>query len=198
MWELLRNNLKRLESVEAFKSKIKGWIPENCPCRICKPYIYQVGFIQIHLNRFESIYLIYLYQIIGQLTLISLLFCYLIILFFCIICMMHFNLSTENEQIINNNNINQNPVLCPYTNKTNEHLNILANLQANSLLCRPTLIRNVPQSRLKKDAMTNLPTINYMLFDLTKVSSVRKGTSTCLMYDSCHDKINYHFIELCF
>ena len=52
IWELLPNNLKRLESVEAFKSKIKGWIPENCPCRTCKPYIYQVGFIQIHLNRF--------------------------------------------------------------------------------------------------------------------------------------------------
>ena len=45
IWELLPNNLKRLESVEAFKSKIKGWIPENCPCRICKPCIYQVGFI---------------------------------------------------------------------------------------------------------------------------------------------------------
>ena len=25
--------------------------------------------------------------------------------------------------------INQSPVLCPHTNKTNEHLNILANLQ---------------------------------------------------------------------
>ena len=45
IWELLPNNLKRLESVEVFKSKIKGWIPKNCPCRICKPYIYQMGFI---------------------------------------------------------------------------------------------------------------------------------------------------------
>ena len=45
IWELLSNNLKRLESVEAFKSKIKGWILKNCPCRICKPYIYHVGFI---------------------------------------------------------------------------------------------------------------------------------------------------------
>ena len=45
IWELLPNNLKRLESVEAFKSKIKGWIPENGPCRICKPYIYRVDFI---------------------------------------------------------------------------------------------------------------------------------------------------------
>ena len=50
--ELLLNNLKRLESVEAFKSKIKDWIPENCPYKIYKPYIYQKGFIQIHLDRF--------------------------------------------------------------------------------------------------------------------------------------------------
>ena len=45
MWELLPNNLKILESVEVFKSKIKGWILENRPCRIYKPYIYQLGFI---------------------------------------------------------------------------------------------------------------------------------------------------------
>ena len=44
IWKLLLNNLKILESVEAFKSKIKGWIPENCHYRICKPYIYQESF----------------------------------------------------------------------------------------------------------------------------------------------------------
>ena len=34
--------------------------------------------------------------------------------------MMYFNLSTENEEklIINNSNINQNPVLCAHTKKT--------------------------------------------------------------------------------
>ena len=53
--------------------------------------------------------------------------------------------------------INQSPVLCPHANKTNEHLNILANLRANSLLCRLTLIRYVLQLRLiKKDMMANL------------------------------------------
>ena len=45
IWELLSNNLKILESVEAFKSKTQSWIPENCPCRICVSYIYQAGFI---------------------------------------------------------------------------------------------------------------------------------------------------------
>ena len=46
--------------------------------------------------------------------------------------------------------INQSPVLCPHTNKRNYNLNILANPWANSLRCRPTLIRYVPQSRLIK------------------------------------------------
>ena len=46
--------------------------------------------------------------------------------------------------------INQSPVLCPHTNKTNYHLNILANLRGNSLVCRRTLIRYVPRSKLIK------------------------------------------------
>ena len=46
--------------------------------------------------------------------------------------------------------INQSSALCSHTNKTNKHLNILANLQANSLLCRPTLIHYVLRSRLIK------------------------------------------------
>ena len=45
IWELLPNNLKILESVAVFEFKIKGFIPENCPCRTCKPYNYQVAFI---------------------------------------------------------------------------------------------------------------------------------------------------------
>ena len=45
IWELPPNNIKKSESVEAFKSRFKSWTPENCPSRICKPYIYQVGFI---------------------------------------------------------------------------------------------------------------------------------------------------------
>ena len=46
--------------------------------------------------------------------------------------------------------INQSPVLCPHTYKTNYQLNILTNIQANSLLCRPTLIHYLLQSRLIK------------------------------------------------
>ena len=38
----------------------------------------------------------------------------------------------------------------------------------------------------------------YLITDLTIVSSMGNRTSTCLMYDSSHDKIHYRFIELSF
>ena len=32
-------------NIKEFKSKIKSWVPQNCPCRLCKTYIHHVGFI---------------------------------------------------------------------------------------------------------------------------------------------------------
>ena len=42
---LLAESLKSSESLNVFKSKIKHWTPNHCPCHICKTYIGQVGFI---------------------------------------------------------------------------------------------------------------------------------------------------------
>ena len=52
-------NLKRLESADAFKSKIKGWIPENCPCRICKASTKRAlyRFISVGFNLFIYLFL---------------------------------------------------------------------------------------------------------------------------------------------
>ena len=36
---------KNANSLETFKSEIKKWKPENCPCRLCKSYLQNVGFI---------------------------------------------------------------------------------------------------------------------------------------------------------
>ena len=47
MWDLVSNEIKESESLDAFKVKIKRWIPEGCPCRICKTYLGQVVFIII-------------------------------------------------------------------------------------------------------------------------------------------------------
>ena len=35
---------KECSSVNEFKAKIKCWYPENCPCKLCKNYIYQIGY----------------------------------------------------------------------------------------------------------------------------------------------------------
>ena len=44
IWNLIPNDIKELSSLELFKQRIKQWKP-NCPCRICKVYIRNVGFI---------------------------------------------------------------------------------------------------------------------------------------------------------
>ena len=33
IWESFPNNLKKKESIESFKTAIKRWKPESCPCR---------------------------------------------------------------------------------------------------------------------------------------------------------------------
>ena len=45
IWDLVPIEMKSLDSVSQFKFAIKSWKPVNCPCRICKTYISQVGFI---------------------------------------------------------------------------------------------------------------------------------------------------------
>ena len=39
IWNLVPNNIKDSETLNIFKSKIKMWVPEKCPCRLCKTYI---------------------------------------------------------------------------------------------------------------------------------------------------------------
>ena len=43
LWNLVPNEYKTIESLEDFKAKLKTWVLENCPCRLCKTYIHQVG-----------------------------------------------------------------------------------------------------------------------------------------------------------
>ena len=47
IWEMLPLDLKNPDSLDSFKSGIKNWRPHECPCRLCKRYINQVGFTQI-------------------------------------------------------------------------------------------------------------------------------------------------------
>ena len=45
IWDKVPKDIKDSESLAIFKSKIKKWVPENCPCRICKTYIKGIGYI---------------------------------------------------------------------------------------------------------------------------------------------------------
>ena len=46
LWKSLPNDLKNKESVDSFKTAIKRWKPESCPCRLCKTYLQNMGYLQ--------------------------------------------------------------------------------------------------------------------------------------------------------
>ena len=45
VWNIIPDSIKNSKSLSIFKNKIRNWIPENCPCRLCKDYVQGVGFI---------------------------------------------------------------------------------------------------------------------------------------------------------
>ena len=45
IWDRVPEEIKASTSVERFRSKIKNWKPEDCPCRLCKIYIPKLGFL---------------------------------------------------------------------------------------------------------------------------------------------------------
>ena len=45
--DILPLELKELTSVAAFKKGIKEWKPKSCPCRLCKKYVSNLGFITV-------------------------------------------------------------------------------------------------------------------------------------------------------
>ena len=45
IWEMLQDNFKNKDSVESFKMAIKEWKPDSCPCRLCKMYVQNIGYL---------------------------------------------------------------------------------------------------------------------------------------------------------
>ena len=45
IWELILSDIRSANSLGIFKEKIKFWTTDKCPCRPCKTYIGNVGFI---------------------------------------------------------------------------------------------------------------------------------------------------------
>ena len=46
IWNLIPSEIKHVDSLETFKREIRKWKPSNCPCRMCKNYIPNVGFLE--------------------------------------------------------------------------------------------------------------------------------------------------------
>ena len=45
IWNLVPVHMKDLKALSIFKNQIKKWRPKACPCRLCKVYVAQVGFL---------------------------------------------------------------------------------------------------------------------------------------------------------
>ena len=45
IWDLVPVEFKQSDSLDSFRLKIKNWVALECPCRKCKTYIQQVGFL---------------------------------------------------------------------------------------------------------------------------------------------------------
>ena len=45
IWELLPNEIKNSKSLCEFKNKVKKWKPQGCTCRLCRNYIFNLGFL---------------------------------------------------------------------------------------------------------------------------------------------------------
>ena len=45
IWDILPTELKKIVSATLFKKKICEWAPQNCPYRLCKTYVQNIGFL---------------------------------------------------------------------------------------------------------------------------------------------------------
>ena len=45
IWDILPTELKRIVSPTLFENKIREWAPKNCPRRLCKTYVQNIGFL---------------------------------------------------------------------------------------------------------------------------------------------------------
>ena len=45
VWDIVPTELKNAQSLNSFKRSIRRWMPNNCPCRLCKRYVDGVSFL---------------------------------------------------------------------------------------------------------------------------------------------------------
>ena len=46
-WNLISEEIKNITTLNIFKKEIRRWKPKNCPCRICRNYVHNLGFVEL-------------------------------------------------------------------------------------------------------------------------------------------------------
>ena len=44
---MVPDDFKNISTLEDFKDEIRSWVPKNCPCRLCKVYVQNLGFVTL-------------------------------------------------------------------------------------------------------------------------------------------------------
>ena len=47
LWKLIPDKIKHVSTLSAFKAKIKSWTINNCPSRLCKIFVKDLGFVEV-------------------------------------------------------------------------------------------------------------------------------------------------------
>ena len=47
VWQMIPMEIKNSVSIESFKEKIRKWEPSSCNCKLCQPYINNLGYLSL-------------------------------------------------------------------------------------------------------------------------------------------------------
>ena len=47
LWKLMPDKIKHASTLSTFKAKINSWTINNCPCRLCKIFVKDLGFVEV-------------------------------------------------------------------------------------------------------------------------------------------------------
>ena len=45
IWDKIPIEIRNSVSLNVFKSKIRNWSPDECTCRLCRDYVYRLGYV---------------------------------------------------------------------------------------------------------------------------------------------------------
>ena len=45
LWSILPENVRQINSLVQFKESVRKWVCIDCPCRLCKLYLPNIGFL---------------------------------------------------------------------------------------------------------------------------------------------------------